>query len=690
MFDTAMGRGILAAVVRRGLAMILMGWIGSGFVQLRAAGVVTNASFASLVKAMEGGGVVQLSFNGTILFEYEIDVVFDTVLNATGRQVIFSGDQKRRLFTIAPGTELGLGSLTLTTGLSTHGGAVYNNGGVLLATNCVFTGNRAEGTAGVNGKAGADRVGEGGDGKDATAGTEGRGGAIYNGGEVRLYSCQFNGNQATGGDGGAGGNGGNGTWRGGNGGHGADGASALGGAIYNKASLWLTHCTLSSNTAQGGAGGEGGTNGVGVATAYAGGGGHGGNALGGAIYNAKDLVVNQSTLTENKAAAGNAASSGGYLNEGSGGEEGPDGGWAAGGALENVSQAQIVQCTFYNNQVQGGDAGAGGRGVIGGAQGGDGGHAYGGSLDNAGGISLTNCTLASGLAAGGTPGQSSEVRTGQETGKPGQDLGSILSNRAGTFRLQNTIVAYAESGKNSHGTLTDLGGNLSSDDSCHFSSGTSRNSIDPKLGPLSDNGGDTETMALLADSPAIDKAIAIEALEVDQRDSPRPEGLGYDSGAYEASVFAISGRVLSGTNGVPGIKMTLISTNTTQTAVTDSRGIYRFSNLLPDVYRVSPPQEAGYTPPYRMIHLDWLETSAVNQDFTIVPSQITDLRWDGERVLVTAQGIPGVAYRLQASPDLAQWTTVSTAKASATPGEIQFVEEGVRQNQTRYYRLAMP
>jgi hypothetical protein len=685
-----MGRRILAMSVRRGLVMILTAWIGVGFIDLHAAGVVTNASFASLVKAMEGGGVVQLSFNGTVAFDYEVHVVFDTVLNASGRQVVLSGGGQRRLFTIASGIELGLGSLTLSTGTSTHGGAIYNNGGILRATNCIFTGNKAVGNRGFNGESGTDRVGEAGDGKDGTAGAEGRGGAIFNGGEIRLDACQFDGNQAIGGDGGAGGNGGDGTWRGGNGGHGADGVSGLGGAIFNQASLWLTHCTLSANTAQGGAGGEGGTNGVGAGASFAGGGGHGGGAMGGAIYNSRDLFVNQSTFTENKATAGNAASRGGYLNEGSGGEEGPDGGLAAGGALENVNFAQIVQCTFHDNQVRGGVAGAGGVGVIGGALGGNGGSGYGGSIDSTGGISLTNCTLAAGFAEGGTAGQSSDVRTGEETGTPGRGLGANISARAGTFRLLNTIVAYPESGKNSHGTLVDLGGNLSSDESCHFNSASSRNSIDPKLGPLSDYGGTTETMALLPGSPAIDKGVAVEVLEVDQRDYPRPDGLGYDSGAYETSVFAISGRVLNGSSGVKDIKITLSSTNTTQSTTTDDRGIYLFTNLQPDAYRISPPQEAGYSPPYRMIQLDWLNEDAVNQDFTVDIGQITDLQFDGERILVYAQGIAGTVYRLQASPDLAQWTTVSTATAAAITGEMQFAEEGKRQNQARYYRLAMP
>jgi Synergist-CTERM protein sorting domain-containing protein len=60
---------------------------------------------------------------------------------------------------------------------------------------------------------------------------------------------------------------------------------------------------------------------------------------------------------------------------------------------------------------------------------------------------------------------------------------------------------------------------------------------DPKLDPvgLKDNGGPTETVALLADSPAIDAGTGDYdgVPEKDQRGVKRPQGKGYDIGAYE-------------------------------------------------------------------------------------------------------------------------------------------------------------
>src|SRR5262249_44043164 len=56
---------------------------------------------------------------------------------------------------------------------------------------------------------------------------------------------------------------------------------------------------------------------------------------------------------------------------------------------------------------------------------------------------------------------------------------------------------------------------------------------DPKLGPLADNGGPTQTMALLPGSPALNAAGPALAPATDQRGFAR--GAAPDIGAYEAS-----------------------------------------------------------------------------------------------------------------------------------------------------------
>jgi hypothetical protein len=95
--------------------------------------------------------------------------------------------------------------------------------------------------------------------------------------------------------------------------------------------------------------------------------------------------------------------------------------------------------------------------------------------------------------------------------------------------------------------ITDLGYNISDDDSCGFSATSSLNSTDPQLGALINNGGPTFTVALLSGSPAID-AIPLDScldqmgnqLTTDQRGFPRPDAVEgvCDIGAYEFQDFA--------------------------------------------------------------------------------------------------------------------------------------------------------
>ena len=70
--------------------------------------------------------------------------------------------------------------------------------------------------------------------------------------------------------------------------------------------------------------------------------------------------------------------------------------------------------------------------------------------------------------------------------------------------------------------------------------GTPAATINPRLGPLADNGGPTQTMALLAGSPAIDQGANpdnTDKLATDQRGVPfvRTFGSQTDMGAYEVN-----------------------------------------------------------------------------------------------------------------------------------------------------------
>jgi hypothetical protein len=102
-------------------------------------------------------------------------------------------------------------------------------------------------------------------------------------------------------------------------------------------------------------------------------------------------------------------------------------------------------------------------------------------------------------------------------------------NAFGSATLQNTIVT-GNSGGNCLGAVTDAGHNVSfPDTTCPGVNG------DPKLGPLQDNGGPTQTMALGAGGAAIDQVPTSGAgcPATDQRGVARPQGPACDIGAFE-------------------------------------------------------------------------------------------------------------------------------------------------------------
>jgi hypothetical protein len=67
--------------------------------------------------------------------------------------------------------------------------------------------------------------------------------------------------------------------------------------------------------------------------------------------------------------------------------------------------------------------------------------------------------------------------------------------------------------------------------------GTGNLDADPLLGPLQDNGGFTQTMALGPGSPAIDTAEDAHCPDTDQRGVSRPQDSHCDMGAYEGKVI---------------------------------------------------------------------------------------------------------------------------------------------------------
>jgi CSLREA domain-containing protein len=99
--------------------------------------------------------------------------------------------------------------------------------------------------------------------------------------------------------------------------------------------------------------------------------------------------------------------------------------------------------------------------------------------------------------------------------------------------VNNTIIAGSPACGGNFAVSTRFGwtGNLANDATCAFAAGEGRNGLDPRLGPLKNNKGPTDTMALLSGSPAIDAGDPNRCFGTDQRGAQAVNTC--DIGAFE-------------------------------------------------------------------------------------------------------------------------------------------------------------
>lgn len=137
------------------------------------------------------------------------------------------------------------------------------------------------------------------------------------------------------------------------------------------------------------------------------------------------------------------------------------------------------------------------------------------------------------LNAGGSMQITHATLFGRSTG------GSVLVNASGSMEMKNSIVYVNNAGWDCYGTITSLGYNIASDDTCGLDQPTDLPNTDALLNTLlRENAGVTKTHALLEGSPAID-AIPPEncGTTQDQRGVSRPQNINCDVGAFEAASF---------------------------------------------------------------------------------------------------------------------------------------------------------
>jgi hypothetical protein len=167
-----------------------------------------------------------------------------------------------------------------------------------------------------------------------------------------------------------------------------------------------------------------------------------------------------------------------------------------------------------------------------------GGLGIGGGIDGFGAnLTVTNSTIAGNTASGDGGGLliasiatlTNVTIAGNSTGGRGGGVG--IHSGAMVETLGSLFAANA--GGNCGAALVSDGHNLSSDATCGLFGAGDLMSIDPELGPLQNNGGSTNTLALAALSPAVDAGADAGCPATDQRGVPRPQGTHCDVGAYE-------------------------------------------------------------------------------------------------------------------------------------------------------------
>jgi CSLREA domain-containing protein len=130
------------------------------------------------------------------------------------------------------------------------------------------------------------------------------------------------------------------------------------------------------------------------------------------------------------------------------------------------------------------------------------------------------------------------IVTGNTAAPNGEEIASALTQRGGVSGpVQASNCSANPVTKGNEGTITSLGNNIESGTDCGFTaSGDQQNVADPKVGPLANNGGQMDTMALLTGSPAIDRANSANCPATDEIGTTRPQGPACDVGAYEVPV----------------------------------------------------------------------------------------------------------------------------------------------------------
>ena len=417
------------------------------------------------------------------------------------------------------------GTLTVTGGTISGnkgvsgGGIVNENGATLTLTGATISGNN--GNANGNFGAGGGIYNQGTlteSGNTYSTNSASQGGGLYAAGELNSSGSTFSKNTATGEGGGLFFTGFPGevtdvTFTG--------NSAPNGGGLYNQSSLTVSGGTFSGNKATStDLGGGGIYNGSSLTLSGATLSGNTSTFDGGGIYNGSGLQMTSVTLSSNTAThGGGALYNGGTTNlfdSTLAGNSTP----GNGGAISNQGSLSATRCTLSGNSATG----------------------FGGGTYNVSFADFSNSTLSGNSAnrGGGVYNTSYfQLQSATLASNSASIGGGVFNVASSSWYAVNSILSQggASGGTVRNGTNVNLssgGYNLSDDNSTATpNTSTDRRNLNALLGPLADNGGPTQTHALLAGSPAINKGQS--SFDTDQRGIGRPQGGADDIGAFEKS-----------------------------------------------------------------------------------------------------------------------------------------------------------
>jgi hypothetical protein len=311
---------------------------------------------------------------------------------------------------------------------------------------------------------------------------------------------------------------------------------------------------------------------------------------GGGIYSSGTLTLTSSTIIDNSA---NAPSAGG--------------GGGVGGGIENKGNMTITDCTIIDNSATTGGGGLDNQNtlaVYSSTFSGNSGTLEGGGVlnDRNGYITLTNTTFSGNSAASGAGicevGNSAagSVANCTLSGNTASSTGGGLTdqNPYGSMAVGNTIIAgnSAPTSPDFSGTINSQGHNLIGDGTgaSGFAPtdlvGTAANPINPQVGPLQDNGGPTQSMALLSSSQAIDAGDnSLNSQPYDQRGPGYPRVINgtVDIGAFESHILAV---LNTNDSGAGSLRQAILDANSssgkdTITFLPGVTGVINLASALP-------------------------------------------------------------------------------------------------------------